>query len=70
MPSDVRFSEIARLLEAHGWTPTRTNGSHHIFTGAGREPISIPVHRGKVKHVYLRQVQKAIAKLGQDRPRS
>ena len=68
MPSDHAFRTIRRLIEQHGWALTRINGSHHIFTGPGRQPISVPVHKGKVKDVYRRQILKAIEDLGeQDR---
>lgn len=60
MPPDIRFTVIQRLLDHHGWKLARINGSHHIFTGPGRQPISIPVHKGRVKDVYRRQVEKAI----------
>jgi len=58
MPSEVRFSEVQRLLEAHGYRLRRISGSHHIFDKPGELPISIPVHHGKVKHVYVQQIQK------------
>ena len=60
MPSPERFSKVRRLLEAHGWILTRISGSHHVFTKAGRTPLSIPVHQGKVKPFYVRQVRKII----------
>lgn len=60
MPSDIRFSEIKQLLTKNGWSLARTSGSHHIFTGPDRPLISIPVHKGKAKDVYRRQVEKAI----------
>lgn len=60
MPSDVRYREIKKLLESHGWMHDRTSGSHHIFSGPGLPMVSIPVHHGKVKHVYLREIQKQI----------
>ena len=60
MPSDVRFPEIERRLEENGWRLTRIRGSHHVFTREGFPPISIPVHAGKVKHVYKRKVEQAI----------
>jgi predicted RNA binding protein YcfA (HicA-like mRNA interferase family) len=59
MPSEVRFSEIQRLLESYGYRLRRISGSHHIFDKPGERPITIPVHHGKVKHVYLRQIRKA-----------
>lgn len=60
MPSPVRFAIVKKTLEDHGWVLNRISGSHHIFTKAGRTPISIPVHRNKVKPKYVRDVQKAI----------
>ena len=65
MPSEVRFAELKKQLESHGWSLNRVRGSHHYFTGPGRQPISIPVHKGKVKNVYRKQVQQAINDLNQ-----
>ena len=40
-------------------TGSRTStGSHHYFTKPGQPPFSIPVHDGKVKPYYVRQVEK------------
>lgn len=61
MPSDIRFADLQRLLEHHGWTLQRIKGSHHHFRGAGRDPLSIPVHKGKVRWCYQREVERAIA---------
>ncbi len=66
MARDKRFAEVKKLLESHGWTLTRINGSHHIFTKPGRPNVIIPVHRGKVKPAYARQAQKIIEEHGQD----
>ncbi len=63
MPSEVRFAALKRRLEKHGWTLDRTKGSHHVFKGEGRPLVIIPVHKGKVKPVYVRQVEAAIAKV-------
>ena len=60
MASEERFSEVRKLLEAHGWSLVRIRGSHHIFTKPGRTPISIPVHKNKVKPVYGAKVRKII----------
>ncbi len=61
MPSEVRFAEVKRLLESHGWTLSRISSSHHIFAKPG-EPFhfSIPVHHGKVKHGYLSDIKKRL----------
>lgn len=58
MPSDVPFSQVKRRLLAAGYLLDRVNGSHHVFTRAGRLPVSIPVHNGKVKAYYAKQVAK------------
>lgn len=58
MPSEVRFSEIEKLLEAKGYRLTRISGSHHVFTKAGARSVPIPVHKGKVKPAYVRMVRK------------
>ncbi len=46
------------MLEAAGYTFARAKGSHHSFTKPNHPIIVIPVHRGKVKPVYVRQVEK------------
>ena len=59
MPSPVRFAEILRYLEKHGWRLVRINGSHHTFTKAGESrPITVPVHHGKVDAIYEKQAKK------------
>lgn len=61
MPSEVRFAEVRRVLEQHGWTLIRIRGSHHVFSKPGEASgITLPVHRGKVSPVYIRQIEKAI----------
>lgn len=61
MPSPIPFREIRKELEAAGFRLVRISSSHHIFEKPGCPHIvSIPVHRGKVKPVYGRQVQKII----------
>jgi predicted RNA binding protein YcfA (HicA-like mRNA interferase family) len=58
MASEMRFAEVRRLLEAKGYQLARINDSHHIFTKPGAEHVSIPVHHGKVKPVYVRKIEK------------
>lgn len=60
MPSEVRYALVRKLLENNGWQHERTTGSHHIFVGEGRPQFSIPVHKGKVKPFYFKQVERAI----------
>jgi predicted RNA binding protein YcfA (HicA-like mRNA interferase family) len=40
--------EFARLVERHGWTLLRINGSHHIYGKVGSVVrLSIPIHGHK-----------------------
>jgi predicted RNA binding protein YcfA (HicA-like mRNA interferase family) len=57
MASEMRFSEVRKMLEAKGYRLDRINGSHHIFVKPGVRHESIPVHHGKVKPHYVRQVE-------------
>ncbi len=61
MPSDVRFQEVEKLLVAGGYELKRIRGSHHIFAKPGRQPLSIPVHRGKVKYGYVGRFKSILA---------
>jgi len=37
--------EFARMLESHGWSLQRVNGSHHIYAKAGTTVrLSVPIH--------------------------
>jgi predicted RNA binding protein YcfA (HicA-like mRNA interferase family) len=58
MPSDVRFSEVIRMLEAKGYALDRIKGSHHLFEKPGARSVIIPVHHGKVKYGYIRKIEK------------
>ena len=58
MPSDVRFAVVKRLLEAKGYRLARIRGSHHVFEKPLCRPVTLPVHHGKVKYGYVRQIQK------------
>lgn len=61
MPSEVRFADIRRSLEQHGWTLDRIRGSHHIFVKEGEgEHICLPVHQGKVRPGYVRKAEKLV----------
>ena len=60
MASQERFGVVRALLERHGWTLARVAGSHHIFQKPGDRQWSVPVHNGKVKPVYVRQIKKYV----------
>jgi len=58
MPGEMRFSDVKKMLEEAGYRLVRIHGSHHYFVKPGGVPFSLPVHRGKVKPYYVRQVEK------------
>lgn len=60
MPSEVRFSEVRRLVEKHGWVLIRVRGSHHVFRKSDGAMYSVPVHHGKVKPFYFREIKKQV----------
>jgi len=49
MASEKRFNEVKKMLKEKGYELTRISGSL---------PISIPVHNGKVKPFYVKQIEK------------
>jgi predicted RNA binding protein YcfA (HicA-like mRNA interferase family) len=58
MAGEKRLSEVRAMLQRAGYELVRIHGSHHYFAKPGEQPISIPVHQGKVKPYYVRQVEK------------
>lgn len=50
----VSGKELCRVLERHGWTLLRIQGSHHIYGRPGTSTrISIPVHANQDLKVGL-----------------
>lgn len=61
LPVTMLFSEVARVLEAHGYAHIRTSGSHNIFRNAQGDVLNIPTVNGReVKRVYLREIVGAL----------
>jgi len=54
-PNNITFSDISKLLELERFILDRITGSHHIFV---KDDIVfvIPVHRNRVKSVYVKRV--------------
>jgi predicted RNA binding protein YcfA (HicA-like mRNA interferase family) len=54
-PNNVTFSDVQALLEIEGFNLDRITGSHHIFK---KDEITfvIPVHKNRVKSVYVKRV--------------
>jgi predicted RNA binding protein YcfA (HicA-like mRNA interferase family) len=60
----VSGRELARLVQAKGWSLARVKGSHRIFTKLGqRERIVIPIHGNKPLKIGLLKAQMKIAGL-------
>ena len=56
----VSGKEFVKVLERHGWTLLRVQGSHHIYGKSGSEVrLSVPVHGTQaVKRGLLRHLMK------------
>lgn len=61
MAGPVRFAVVRKMLERAGYSLVRIRGSHHVFAKPGRLPVSIPVHHGKVKAFYVKQIEQLLA---------
>ncbi len=64
-PQNVRFSDLARVCKAYFGDP-RTSGSHQVYKTPwpGDPRINIQDDNGKAKAYQVRQVLRAIDKLG------
>ena len=60
MPGEVRFAEIKKYLESRGWWLDRIRGSHHVFKKSDGTIYVVPVHGGKVKPFYVREIKKIV----------
>jgi predicted RNA binding protein YcfA (HicA-like mRNA interferase family) len=56
----VTGKEFARILEWHGWSLLRVQGSHHIYGRFGNDVrLSVPIHGNKpLKKGLLRHLMK------------
>jgi predicted RNA binding protein YcfA (HicA-like mRNA interferase family) len=53
---DISFKDMVSLIEAFGFTLSRINGSHHIFTHPNiPELVNIQNVKGKAKPYQVRQ---------------
>jgi predicted RNA binding protein YcfA (HicA-like mRNA interferase family) len=60
MPSEIRFAALLSFVRKHGWVLIRVRGSHHVFKKPDGSTYSIPVHHGKVKPFYFREIKKQV----------
>ena len=50
----VSGKEFAKVLERHGWTLLRVQGSHHIYGKAGSDVrLSVPIHGNQALKIGL-----------------
>ena len=60
-PTNIRFADMQRLVEAFGFRLLRVSGSHHIYGRAGlAEQLNLQDVRGKAKPYQIRQFLKLV----------
>jgi predicted RNA binding protein YcfA (HicA-like mRNA interferase family) len=45
--AQLTSARLLRALARLGWTVDRQSGSHAVLTKPGRNPVTIPVHKGR-----------------------
>jgi predicted RNA binding protein YcfA (HicA-like mRNA interferase family) len=45
--AQLTSARLLRALVRLGWTVDRQSGSHAVLTKLGRNPVTIPVHKGR-----------------------
>lgn len=60
LKADASFQVVKTVLEENGYELTASKGSHFRFKKSNKPSISIPVHNGKVKKVYIKEILKLI----------
>lgn len=56
-PRDCTLREIWPILEYYDYGLARIKGSHHVFRTIAGKSIIIPVHNGKIKKKYLKDLK-------------
>lgn len=57
----LRFTEVCQLAECHGFTLTRSKGSHRIYAREGfPRPLSFQDRNGSAKAYQVKQLLDAI----------
>jgi len=60
---NIRFSDMTHLVQGYGFTLSRTDGSHHIFSRSGiPELVNLQNVNGQAKPYQIRQFLKFIEK--------
>ncbi len=58
-PKNVTFADARKLLLQEGFSLERITGSHHVFK-RNEITFAIPVHKNRVKSVYVKRVVELI----------
>jgi hypothetical protein len=65
-PAGLRFAELCKLAECHGWRFSRQRGSHRSYVRDGTpRPLTFQDYRGAAKAYQVRQLLDAIDVLGE-----
>jgi len=57
---DIDYNELETYLNHYNYYYQKCHGSHHKFTDYSGNELTIPVHKNKIKKVYIRQIVKKI----------
>ena len=58
--TDIRFTDLAKVLTHMGYERARQKGSHVHFRKQGAPSLTIPVHSGHVRKVYVAHIIKLL----------
>ncbi len=59
-PTEARYKDVKKVLEAYGFRLENVKGSHHKFKKGNYPPIQIVVHQKKVKKYYIKDALNTI----------
>ena len=63
----VSGKDFAKMLERHGWSLLRVQGSHHIYGKQGTDVrLSVPIHGNQALKIGLLKHLMKMAGLSQD----
>jgi predicted RNA binding protein YcfA (HicA-like mRNA interferase family) len=68
LPTEMRIEEIHAIFSHFRFTLTAVRGSHFQFKNEYQVKITIPVHNGKVKKIYLKIIKRHIMALLKNNP--
>ena len=65
-PREIRFTDLCAVCDAHFGAPRQRGSSHRVYRmpWAGDPRVNIQEHKGFAKAYQVKQVLKAIDKLG------